>query len=115
MAEPILSNNIEKAPTESNLSITSNVINIELSKEFLVELRKNMYQGTYNKDVVDHIDKSMMLKNGGLVRETEKSPLGNNLLRRSFVDSIPNHTIGKMRCWMKETTGGLIQLNSYQT
>ncbi|GKC26577.1 hypothetical protein Tco_1033871 [Tanacetum coccineum] len=58
MAEPILSDNLEKAPTESNLSITSNDINIELSKEFLVELRKNIYHGTYNEDVVDHIVKN---------------------------------------------------------
>ncbi|GKF70777.1 hypothetical protein Tco_0203834, partial [Tanacetum coccineum] len=48
---------MEKAPTESNLSITSNDINIELSKEFLVELRKNIYHGTYNEYVVDHIAK----------------------------------------------------------
>ncbi|GJR50627.1 hypothetical protein Tco_1401148 [Tanacetum coccineum] len=54
-AEPILSDNLDKAPTESNLSITSNDINIELSKEFLVELRKNIYQGMYNEDVVNHI------------------------------------------------------------
>ncbi|GKD58982.1 hypothetical protein Tco_1296491, partial [Tanacetum coccineum] len=53
MAEPILSDNMEKALTESNLSITSNGINIELSKEFLVELRKNIYHGMYNEDVVD--------------------------------------------------------------
>ncbi|GJT96523.1 hypothetical protein Tco_0185879 [Tanacetum coccineum] len=60
MAEPILSNNMEKAPTESNLSITSNDINIELSKEFLVELRKNTYHRTYNEDVVDHIAKDLV-------------------------------------------------------
>ncbi|GKA31072.1 reverse transcriptase domain-containing protein [Tanacetum coccineum] len=57
MAEPILFDNMEKALTESNLSITSNDINIELSKEFLVELRKNIYHETYNEDVVDHIAK----------------------------------------------------------
>ncbi|GJR44280.1 hypothetical protein Tco_1312383 [Tanacetum coccineum] len=56
MAEPIF-DDMEKAPTESNLSITSNNINIELSKEFLVELRKNIYHETYNEDVVDHIAK----------------------------------------------------------
>ncbi|GJW63957.1 hypothetical protein Tco_0115841 [Tanacetum coccineum] len=61
MAEPILSDNMEKAPTESNLSITSNDINIELSKEFLVELRKNIYHGTYNEDVVDHIAKVLKM------------------------------------------------------
>ncbi|GJX83667.1 hypothetical protein Tco_0333148 [Tanacetum coccineum] len=61
MAEPILSDNLEKAPTESNLSFTSNNINIELSKEFLVELRKNIYHGTYNEDVVDHIVKVLKM------------------------------------------------------
>ncbi|GJT64016.1 hypothetical protein Tco_1015496 [Tanacetum coccineum] len=55
MAEPILYDNLEKAPTESNLFITRNDINIELSKEFLVELKKNIYYGTYNEDVVDNI------------------------------------------------------------
>ncbi|GJX20530.1 putative reverse transcriptase domain-containing protein [Tanacetum coccineum] len=57
MAEPILHDNMEKSPTESNLSITSNDINIELNKEFLAELRKNINHGTYNEDVVDHIAK----------------------------------------------------------
>ncbi|GKD14581.1 hypothetical protein Tco_1198988, partial [Tanacetum coccineum] len=61
IAEPILSDNMEKAPTELNLSITSNDINIELSKKFLVELRKNIYHGTYNKDVVDHIAKVLKM------------------------------------------------------
>ncbi|GJQ94415.1 hypothetical protein Tco_0005554 [Tanacetum coccineum] len=61
MAEPILSDNMEKAPTESNLSITSNDINIKLSKEFLVELRKNMYHETYNEDLVDHINKVLKM------------------------------------------------------
>ncbi|GKA75776.1 hypothetical protein Tco_0782154 [Tanacetum coccineum] len=61
MAKPILSNNLEKAPTESKFSITSNNINIELNKGFLVELRKNIYHGTYNEDVVDHIVKVLKM------------------------------------------------------
>ncbi|GKD54525.1 hypothetical protein Tco_1287912 [Tanacetum coccineum] len=62
MAEPILYDNMEKAPTESNLSITSNDINIELNKEFLVELRKNIYHGTYNEDMVAfHITKVLKM------------------------------------------------------
>ncbi|GJQ92104.1 hypothetical protein Tco_0003243 [Tanacetum coccineum] len=61
MGEPILSNNLEKAPTESNLSITSNNINIELSKEFLVEIKKNIYHETYNEDVVDHTIKEITI------------------------------------------------------
>ncbi|GKC60522.1 putative nucleotidyltransferase, ribonuclease H [Tanacetum coccineum] len=45
---------------------------------------------TYNEDVVDHI-----AKNGGLVTEMEKSPLGRNLLRNSSVDSIPKSHDGE--------------------
>ncbi|GKB60375.1 hypothetical protein Tco_0916561, partial [Tanacetum coccineum] len=48
---------MEKALTETNISITSNDITIELSKEFLVKLRKNTYYETYNEDVVEHIAK----------------------------------------------------------
>ncbi|GKC81186.1 hypothetical protein Tco_1136903 [Tanacetum coccineum] len=61
MAEPILNENTEKALSESNLSITSNDINIDLSKEFLVELRKNMYHKTQYEDVVDHIAKVLKM------------------------------------------------------
>ncbi|GKB67943.1 hypothetical protein Tco_0929355 [Tanacetum coccineum] len=58
MDEPLF-DDMEKAPTKTNLSIASNGINIELSKEFLVKLRKNTYYGTYNEDVVDHIAKML--------------------------------------------------------
>ncbi|GJX46672.1 hypothetical protein Tco_0271862 [Tanacetum coccineum] len=34
-----------------------------LSKEFLVELQKNMYHGTHNEDVVDHIAKESKYEN----------------------------------------------------
>ncbi|GKE69122.1 hypothetical protein Tco_1527194 [Tanacetum coccineum] len=57
----------------------------------------------------------MMLKNGGLVREMEKSPLERSLLRNSSVDSILNHTMERMKCWTKERTRELIRSNSYQT
>ncbi|GJW44408.1 hypothetical protein Tco_0073207 [Tanacetum coccineum] len=85
MAELILYDNMEKAPTESNLSITSNDINIELNKEFLVELRKNIYHGTYNEDVVDHIAKS----------DTEKEDEQSQTKRKysntfNFIDEQPN-------------------------
>ncbi|GJV51865.1 hypothetical protein Tco_1447606 [Tanacetum coccineum] len=42
---------------KSSLSITSNDINIELSKEFLVELHKNAYHGWIDEDAMDHIAK----------------------------------------------------------
>ncbi|GKF00334.1 hypothetical protein Tco_0023684, partial [Tanacetum coccineum] len=57
MVEPILNENLEKAQTESNLSITSNDINIELNKEFLEKLQKNTYHGWIDEDVVNHIAK----------------------------------------------------------
>ncbi|GKA20305.1 hypothetical protein Tco_0700294 [Tanacetum coccineum] len=61
MAEPILNENTKKSQSESNLSITSNDINIDLSNEFLVELQKNMYHGTHYEDVVDHIAKALKM------------------------------------------------------
>ncbi|GJY67338.1 hypothetical protein Tco_0469576 [Tanacetum coccineum] len=54
-------------------------------------------------------------KNGGLVREMEKSPLGRILLRNYSIDSISNHMIERMKCWTKEKTGELIHSNTYQT
>ncbi|GKA99175.1 hypothetical protein Tco_0827112, partial [Tanacetum coccineum] len=61
MAEPILNENMEKAQTESNLSITSNDINIELSKEFLEELQMNAYHRWIDEDVMDHIAKVLKM------------------------------------------------------
>ncbi|GKA55487.1 hypothetical protein Tco_0754436 [Tanacetum coccineum] len=57
MAELISKEYMEKAQTESNLFNTSNDINIELNKEFLIELQKNAYHGMLHEDVVDHIAK----------------------------------------------------------
>ncbi|GKC83998.1 hypothetical protein Tco_1139715 [Tanacetum coccineum] len=98
MAEPIF-DDIEKAPTEPNLSITSNDIEIELNEKFTV----------FPLSLADDA------KNGGLVREMEKSPLGRSLLRNYSVDSISNHTIERMKCWTNEKTGELIHSNTYQT
>ncbi|GJR47723.1 hypothetical protein Tco_1315826 [Tanacetum coccineum] len=119
MAEPILYDNMAKAPTESNLSITC-----KFNKEFLLELRKNIYHRTYNEDVVDHIAKVLKMVDLIYVPGTDshqlrmkifplsladdakewwisdgdgKSPLGRNLLRRSSVDSILNHMIERMK------------------
>ncbi|GJR68195.1 hypothetical protein Tco_0014260 [Tanacetum coccineum] len=51
---------MEKAQTESHLYITSNDINIELSKEFLEKLQVNAYHGWIDEDVINHI--AMVLK-----------------------------------------------------
>ncbi|GKD97133.1 hypothetical protein Tco_1381030 [Tanacetum coccineum] len=50
----ILEKYVENAHDESNLSISSIDINVELSKEFLVKLQKT-HNRTHNEDVVDHI------------------------------------------------------------
>ncbi|GJW33331.1 hypothetical protein Tco_0053363 [Tanacetum coccineum] len=57
MAELLLNKCMENAQTESNLSITNtnNDMNIELNKEFLMELQSNAYHGIHHEDVVDHI------------------------------------------------------------
>ncbi|GKE78490.1 hypothetical protein Tco_1544610, partial [Tanacetum coccineum] len=57
MAKLISEEYTVNAQNESNLSITSNDINIELNNEFLVELRKSSYHGWIDEDVVNHIAK----------------------------------------------------------
>nr|GEV92412.1 hypothetical protein [Tanacetum cinerariifolium] len=58
MAKLILMECVEKAQIESNLAKNTNDdINIELSKEFLMELQSNAYHGMFDEDVVDHIAK----------------------------------------------------------
>ncbi|GJX00666.1 retrovirus-related pol polyprotein from transposon TNT 1-94 [Tanacetum coccineum] len=50
---------MEKAQTESSLAKpnTDDDMNIELNKEFLMELRSNAYYGTFDEYVDDHIAK----------------------------------------------------------
>ncbi|GJZ10207.1 hypothetical protein Tco_0544966 [Tanacetum coccineum] len=57
MAELLLNKCMEKAQTESNLSITNtnNDMNIKLNNEFLTDLQNNAYHGIHHEDVVDHI------------------------------------------------------------
>ncbi|GJW20397.1 hypothetical protein Tco_0031019 [Tanacetum coccineum] len=57
MAELISEEYIVNSQNESNLSITSNDINMELSNEFLMELQKSAYHGWIDEDVVNHIAK----------------------------------------------------------
>ncbi|GJY13469.1 hypothetical protein Tco_0382778 [Tanacetum coccineum] len=59
MTELILKECKEKTQAESSLAKpnTDDVMNIELSKEFLMELQSNVYHGMFDKDVVDHIAK----------------------------------------------------------
>ncbi|GKC71669.1 hypothetical protein Tco_1117552 [Tanacetum coccineum] len=50
---------MEKAQTESSLAKpnTDDDMNVELSKEFLMELQSIAYYGTFDEGVVDHIAK----------------------------------------------------------
>ncbi|GJU48897.1 hypothetical protein Tco_1218452 [Tanacetum coccineum] len=56
MAELISEEYLVNAQNESNLSITSNNINIELDESY-VELQKSVYHGWIDEDVVNHIAK----------------------------------------------------------
>ncbi|GKE04657.1 hypothetical protein Tco_1396675 [Tanacetum coccineum] len=53
MAEPIFNKYMENAQAESNPTEpnTEDDINIELSKEFLMELKNNAYHGMFDEDV----------------------------------------------------------------
>ncbi|GJX75911.1 hypothetical protein Tco_0322722 [Tanacetum coccineum] len=57
MAEPTLEVYVVNDQNKLNLSITSNDINIELSKEFLVKQHKNAYHTWIDEDVMDNIAK----------------------------------------------------------
>ncbi|GJU72398.1 hypothetical protein Tco_1263803 [Tanacetum coccineum] len=65
MSELLLNECMEKAQTESNLSITNtnDDMNIELSKEFLTELQSNAYHKKFDEDVVKHIAKVLEILN----------------------------------------------------
>ncbi|GJT48248.1 reverse transcriptase domain-containing protein [Tanacetum coccineum] len=61
MVEPILSDNMEKAPTDIKIHFITVTTLTLTNKVILVELRKNIYHGTYNEDVVDHIAKVLKM------------------------------------------------------
>ncbi|GJU21729.1 hypothetical protein Tco_1155071 [Tanacetum coccineum] len=61
---------MEKARTESHLSITSDDINIKLSKEFLEELKMNAYHKWIDEDVINHI--AMINKGAGKITVWEE-------------------------------------------
>nr|GEY06537.1 hypothetical protein [Tanacetum cinerariifolium] len=65
MTELILRECIEKAPAKSSLvkpKINDNM-KIELSKEHIKKLRNNVYSGTEEEDMVDHIAKLLEIRN----------------------------------------------------
>nr|GEW52643.1 hypothetical protein [Tanacetum cinerariifolium] len=82
----------KKTQTESNLYITSNDINIVLSKEFLEELQLNTYHGWIDEDMINHI--AMMghqeihkFCDGILKRVLEGLKIYNNDVKHGYVAS----------------------------
>ncbi|GJW31141.1 hypothetical protein Tco_0051173 [Tanacetum coccineum] len=63
MAEPMLKKYMENAQAQSNPTepITDDDINIEPSKEFLIELKNNAHHDVFDEDVVGHIAKVLEL------------------------------------------------------
>ncbi|GKD03686.1 hypothetical protein Tco_1178660 [Tanacetum coccineum] len=73
---------MENAQGESNPTkpITDDNINIELNKEFLIELKNNAYHGMFDEDVVDHIAK---MNGNGNKRRMNDNILNNNEWKKS--------------------------------
>ncbi|GKB72341.1 hypothetical protein Tco_0933753 [Tanacetum coccineum] len=99
---------MEKAHAESSLAKpnTNDDMNIELSKEFLMEIRSNAYHGMFDEDVVDHIAKWWINEGEGKITTWE------DLVENFFINSTPNPAMAKTKCWMKVITEGLIYSNS---
>ncbi|GJZ11607.1 putative reverse transcriptase domain-containing protein [Tanacetum coccineum] len=90
-------------PTEPNLSITSNNINIELNKEFLEELQKNTYHGWIDEDVVNHIAKVLEMVDLIHVPGVDSHQLRMNVFPLSLTDDAwqwwKNEGEGKITIW----------------
>ncbi|GJU85362.1 hypothetical protein Tco_1292908 [Tanacetum coccineum] len=142
MTELILKECMEKSQAESSLAKpnTSDVMNIKLSKECLMELQSNAYHGMFDEDVVDHIAKVLEMLDLIKTPYVDSHQLRMKVFPLSLADnarqwwinegdgkittweelveifsisSILNPTMAKMKCWTMGITGGLIQLNSY--
>ncbi|GJT96825.1 hypothetical protein Tco_1092343 [Tanacetum coccineum] len=84
---------MEKAQSESYLSITSNDIKINLSKEFLEELQKNTYHGWIDEDVIDHIAKVLEIVD--LIRVPRKIAVWEELVEKFFCKFYPDSYDGE--------------------
>ncbi|GJX14268.1 hypothetical protein Tco_0206026 [Tanacetum coccineum] len=100
MAEPILNENMKKDQTESNLSITSNDINIELNKEFLEEIQMNAYHRWIDEDVVNHIAK--VLEMVDLIYVPGKITVWEELVEKFFCKFYPESYDGEDEITKKE-------------
>ncbi|GJU02768.1 hypothetical protein Tco_1113106 [Tanacetum coccineum] len=103
MAEPILNKSMEKAQSESYLSIISNDIKVNLSKEFFEELQKNTYHGLIDEDVIDHIAKVLEIVDLIRVPGTDSHQLRMKIIPLSLADEAWQWWIdegeGKIAVW----------------
>ncbi|GJZ82764.1 hypothetical protein Tco_0647937 [Tanacetum coccineum] len=103
MAEPIPNISMEKAQSESYLSITSNDIKINLSKEFLEELQKNIYHRWIDEDVIDHIAKVLEIVDLIRIPGTDSQQLRMKIFPLSLTDEARQLWIdeeeGKIAVW----------------
>ncbi|GKA73051.1 hypothetical protein Tco_0779267 [Tanacetum coccineum] len=94
---------MEKAQTESHLSITSNDINIELSNEFLKELQVNAYHGWIDEDVINHIAMVLKMIDSIYIRGVDSHQLQMKIFHLSLVDEAKqwwiNEGDGKITIW----------------
>nr|GEY04621.1 hypothetical protein [Tanacetum cinerariifolium] len=116
-----------------------NIVAYTQSKEFLEELQMNAYHGWIDEDMINHIAMvhkmidsihipsvdyhQLRMKIFSLLLADEakqwwmnegdgKITVWEELVKKIFVNFIPNHTMEKKKCWTKKTTGGLIHSNS---
>ncbi|GJW00033.1 hypothetical protein Tco_1555284 [Tanacetum coccineum] len=96
------------AQNESNLSITCNDINVELSKEFLVELHKNAYHGWIDEDVMDHIAKVLEMIDLIYIPGVDSHRLRMKIFPLSLADDA-------RQCWNKRRIDDSILSNNNAT
>ncbi|GJW73891.1 hypothetical protein Tco_0133261 [Tanacetum coccineum] len=104
MAELILKECMEKSQTESNLAKNTNDdINIELNKEFLMELQSNAYRGMFDEDVIDHIAKVLEILDLIKIPGVDSHQLRMKVFPLSLADDVKQWWIsereGKITTW----------------
>ncbi|GKE84290.1 hypothetical protein Tco_1558032 [Tanacetum coccineum] len=96
---------MKKTQTESSLAKpnTNDDMNIELSKEFLMELRSNAYYRTFHEDVVDHIAKVLEMLDKIKIPNVDSHRLRMNVFPLSLADDARQWWIdekdGKITTW----------------
>nr|GEV56431.1 hypothetical protein [Tanacetum cinerariifolium] len=94
---------MEKTQTESNLYITSNDINIEISKEFLEELQMNAYHRWIDEDMINHIAMVLKMIDSIYIPSVDSHQLRMKIFSLSLADEAKqwwiNEGDGKITVW----------------